>query len=72
MTTTFKNNIKFAMATISIAACGFWFNMERYQKDRVATVIVRSVESVVTQGSEPEQLETLENKEVLNSSVSEY
>lgn len=63
MNASFKNNIKFAVATILIAISGFWFNMEGYQKDRVATVIVRSVEGVVTQSGERQRLEAEETKE---------
>lgn len=65
MTASFKNNIKFAVAIILIAISGFWFNMEGYQKDRVATVIVRSVEGVVTQSGERQRLES----EVANESL---
>jgi hypothetical protein len=67
MTASFKNNIKFAVAIILIAISGFWFNMEGYQKDRVATVIVRSVEGVVTQSGERQRLESEEANESLET-----
>lgn len=60
MSATIKNNLKFAGASLVIVICGFWYNMQDYQKDRVATAIVRSVENVVTQSDEPLQLETRE------------
>ncbi|EAQ28856.1 hypothetical protein NAP1_14693 [Erythrobacter sp. NAP1] len=72
MSAAFKDNVKLAAAAILIAAGGFWFNMERYQKDRVATVIVRSVENVVSESSEPERLETTETRQDRNPAVSDY
>lgn len=63
MAASFKNNVKFAVATILVAIGGFWFNMEGYQKDRIATVIVRSVEGVVNQSGGRQRLESEESKE---------
>ena len=49
MSATLENNIKFGVVIIVVALCSFWQNMEGYQKDRVATVIVRSAENLVNQ-----------------------
>ena len=63
MSATLENNIKFGVVIIVVALCSFWQNMEGYQKDRVATVIVRSAENLVNQGGETQQLETPAAKE---------
>ncbi|MEO0907399.1 MAG: hypothetical protein AAFY07_07710 [Pseudomonadota bacterium] len=63
MSATLENSIKFGVVITVVALCSFWQNMEGYQKDRVATVIVRSAENLVNQSGEPQQLETPAAKE---------
>lgn len=53
MNATLKNNFKSAVTVMLIAIFTIWSNMKRSQKDRVGTLIVRSVENVIYQRGEP-------------------
>lgn len=56
MTAAITRNFRFALAISLAAIGGFWFNMEGYQKDRFATVVVRSAISMVDQGAAPDRI----------------
>lgn len=68
MTVAIKRNFKFALATPLAASAVFWFNMEDYQKDRFATLIVRSVIDTVDQSAKPEATGVSETRQGLKLS----
>jgi len=62
MTVAAKRNFKFALATLLASIGCFWFNMEDYQKDRFATLIVRSMVGLVDQSTKPEAIDASETQ----------
>lgn len=60
MTAAITKNFRFALAISLAAIGGFWFSMEGYQKDRFATVVVRSAIIMVDHVAAPHRPDALQ------------
>ena len=62
MTATIKRNSRFALAALLVVIGTFWLSMEEYQKDRLVTLVVRSVVDMVDQDTTPKPIEASERE----------